>query len=346
MPKDYAAKRGDAGAVCRVRKGMIFLRSLAHATLLAALLLATAYFAFFVLVTQPFVAAGADALPFRVDPARLRRHVEVLANEVGPRDADHPENLAKAADYLAAELAAAGAPAESQEFTAQGPAYRNVIARVGPAGGPLLVVGAHYDAMGEFGPNPGADDNASGAAGLVELARLLAAGKPRARVELVAYANEEPPYFASRNMGSAVHAERLLAAGRRPEAMICFEMIGYFTEKQPWPAWLLARMYPAEGNFILLAGRFADRHLAARVKAGFRARRDIPAESWAGPYVAGIDASDHRNYWREGIPAVMVTDTAILRNPNYHTAEDRPETLDYPQMAHVVEGVANFLLAY
>ncbi len=131
----------------------------------------------------------------------------------------------------------------------RGASDRNVIAGWARRLDPLVVVGAHYDAMGELGPNPGADDNASGAAGLVELARLLAAGKPRAAVELVAYANEEPPYFASRNMGSAVHAERLRAAGRRPKAMICFEMIGYFTAKQPWPAWLLARMYPAEGDF-------------------------------------------------------------------------------------------------
>jgi hypothetical protein len=325
---------------------MKILRSVARAACVAALLLAAAHLAFYVIVTQPWVPAGRDALPFRADPERLRRHVEVLANEVGPRDAAHPESLAIAADYLAAELAKTGAAVEHQDFTVRGASYRNVLARVGPADGPLLVVGAHYDAMGEFGPNPGADDNASGAAGLVELAGLLAARSPRARVELVAYANEEPPYFASRNMGSAVHAERLLREGRRPEAMICFEMIGFFSEKQPWPARLLALLYPAQGDFVMLAGRWADRHLAAKVKAGFRARNDLPAETWAGPFIAGMDASDHRNYWQAGIPALMVTDTAILRNPHYHTAGDLPGTLDYPKMAYVVEGVANFLHAF
>lgn len=309
-------------------------------------LLGSIYSIFFLLVTQPFVVAGEDLLPLRVDPARLRRHVEVLANEVGPRDAGHPESLALAADYLLREFSAAGAAAEFQDFEVRGVGYRNVVARLGAAAGPLVIVGAHYDAMGEFGPNPGADDNASGTAGLVELARVLAAGSPRIGVELVAYANEEPPYFASRSMGSAVHAERLVAAGRLPEAMICFEMIGYFSEKQPWPAWLLVWLYPDHGNFAMISGRFADRHLAAKVKAGFRARGELQAETWVGPFIDGMDASDHRNYWAAGIPALMIGDTSILRNPHYHTAGDRPETLDYPKMAMVVEGVANALLAY
>lgn len=322
------------------------LRSFFRIALASASVLGGAYFLFLVLVTQPWVAAGEDLLPLRVDPARLRRHVEVLANEVGPRDARHPESLALASEYLLEEFSAAGAAAEFQDFAVRGADYRNVVARVGPAAGPLLVVGAHYDAMGEFGPNPGADDNASGVAGLVELARVLAARRPRVRVELVAYANEEPPFFASRSMGSAVHVERLLAAGTVPEAMICFEMIGYFSEKQPWPATLLAWLYPGRGNFAMLSGRFADRHLAAKVKAGFRARGELDAQTWVGPFVAGMDASDHRNYWRAGIPALMVGDTSILRNPHYHTAGDRPETLDYRKMAMVVEAVANALFAY
>ncbi len=311
-----------------------------------ALLLGGIHLGFYALVTQPWVAAGEDLLPLRADPARLRRHVEVLTNEVGPRDAAHPESLALAAEYLRSELTAAGAAAELQEFAVRGQDYRNVVARVGKATGPLVVVGAHYDAMGELGPNPGADDNASGVAGLVELARLLAAAPPRMRVELVAYANEEPPYFASAAMGSAVHAERLRAAGALPEAMICFEMIGYFSEKQEWPAWLLDLLYPSHGRFAMLSGRFADRHLAAKVKAGFRARGELQAETWVGPFVPGMDASDHRSYWEAGIPALMVSDTSILRNPHYHTAGDRPETLDYERMAMVVEGVANALLAY
>lgn len=322
------------------------LRSVLRIGILVVVALGALYGVLFWVLTQPWVPAGRDLLPMKADAARLRRHVEVLATEVGPRDADHPESLALAADYLERELLAAGVQPERQEFEVYGEPYRNVIARLGPKDGPLLVVGAHYDAMGDLGPNPGADDNASGTAGLLEVARILAVGELPYQVELVAYANEEPPNFGSRNMGSAVHAELLLASGRLPEAMICLEMIGYYSEKQKWPARFLTWLYPDRGDFILLVGRFSDRHLTAKLKAGFRARGEMPALSWSGPFVPGMDASDHRNYWREGIPAVLVTDTAFVRNPHYHRETDLPETLDYSRMALVVEGLASAILDF
>jgi Zn-dependent M28 family amino/carboxypeptidase len=201
----------------------------------------------------------------------------------------------------------------------RGQLYRNVIASLGPATGPLLVVGAHYDSFGDFGPNPGADDNASGTAGLLELARLLHGRSLRQRVELVAYANEEPPWFGSPWMGSTVHARSL--RGQDVRGMICLEMIGYFTETQPAPSWLFRLLYPDRGDFVVVAGRWADRDLTRRVKQAIRGS-EFPTHSFTAPRSAGIDASDQRSYWDAGIPAVMVTDTAFVRNPHYHSAGD------------------------
>ncbi len=214
---------------------------------------------------------------------------------------------------------------------------------------PRIVVGAHYDAFGMFGSNPGADDNASGTAGLLELARLLRGQSLARRVDLVAFTLEEPPLFGSARQGSRVHARGLAAAGVRVEAMVCLEMIGYFSERQPWPSVLLALVYPRRGHFVGVVGQPFDRGLARRVKRSMRVAAGpggarVPVYSFNGPAMMGTDASDHASFWELGIPAVMVTDTAFLRNPHYHAPGDRPETLDYRRMAAVVDGVANAVL--
>ncbi len=203
------------------------LRSLVAVAGILGLLLGLAIAA----ITQP--TFGTQRAPPRppADPVRLRRHVEFLTIEASPRDTDHPEKLDKAAAYIRDQLRLAGARVRDQEFQMRRHLYRNVIASFGPRTGPLLVIGAHYDSFGLFGPNPGADDNASGTAGLLELARLLNSRELPWRIELVAYANEEPPGFASPWMGSAVHARSLRS--EEVLGMICLEMIGYFTEKQP-----------------------------------------------------------------------------------------------------------------
>jgi hypothetical protein len=310
------------------------VRTLAAALAILALLLGIAAVA----VTQPTIGTLPSPSGPRADPERLRRDVEVLTTEASPRDSDHPENLDKAAAYVRRQLALAGVRVRDQEFRVRGRLFRNVIASLGPRTGPLLVLGAHYDSFGDFGPNPGADDNASGTAGLLELARLLADRDLSSRVDLVAYANEEPPWFGSPWMGSAVHARSL--RGQDVRGMICLEMIGYFTERQPAPSWLLRLLYPDRGNFVVVAGRWADRELTRQVKRAIRGV-GFPAYSFTAPRSAGIDASDQRSYWDEGIPAVMVTDTSFVRNPNYHAAGDTAETLDYQRMARVVEGIAN-----
>lgn len=309
------------------------LRVLTTASAALAILLGLAAAA----VTQPVFHALPAVPGLKADPGRLRQHVEALTR-ISLRDSDHPENLERAAAYIRSVYGRTRARVHDQVFQARGRTYHNVIAELGPRTGPLLVVGAHYDAFGDFGPNPGADDDASGTAGLLELARLFDGRRLPVRVELVAYANEEPPWFGSPWMGSAVHARSL--KGQDVRGMICLEMIGYFTKTQPAPNALFRLLYPKRGDFIAVAGRWTDRALTRHVKSAILGT-GFPARSFTAPRDAGIDASDQRSYWDQGIPAVMVTDTADVRNPHYHAPGDEAWTLDYGRMAGVVGGVGN-----
>jgi len=298
------------------------------------------------LVTQPGVRPIAST-PAIVDSAALERHVHELAVTLYPRSYTRYENIQRAADYVLAEFIASGAETEVQKVEAEGGIYRNVIARFGPSAGPLLVIGAHYDSCAD---TPGADDNASGVAGLLELARLLAARPPPQPVELVAFTLEEPPFFRSASMGSFQHASALARSGREVRLMISLEMIGYFRdtpESQQFPAKKLGFLYPDEGNFIAIVGRFGDFGATRRVKALFMGASDLPVESINAPAsVPGVDFSDHASYWHFKLPAVMVTDTAFLRNPNYHDVGDTPETLDYARMAKVVQAMYAVAIGY
>jgi Zn-dependent M28 family amino/carboxypeptidase len=283
----------------------------------------------------------------RAQPARLEASVRTLVESFGPRDASHPENLGRVATWLHGELERAGGTVADQPFQTGGATYRNVIAHFGPETRERVVVGAHYDTAG---PLPGADDNASGVAGLLELARLLGGSPLTRRIELVAYPLEEPPYFASREMGSAFHARSLKAQGARVRSMLCLEMIGFFSDapdSQEVPLAALKRLYPSQGNFILVVGRPGQGGLVRRVKNRMgKAAAPLDVRSLLAPAsLPGVDFSDHRNYWNEGWDAVMITDSAFYRNPHYHTARDTPDTLDYPRMARVVDGVLAAVLA-
>jgi hypothetical protein len=306
------------------------LRSLLRITSLVASLVALGVAA----IRQPTLTSLSYGSRPRANPAALQRHVVFLTTAVRPRSAEHPENLDRAAEYIAAELRKSGAAVAMQPFDR----YRNVIARFGPATGRAIVVGAHYDAFSMTGNLPGADDNASGTAGLIELARLLGQFKPKRPVILVAYSTEEPPYFASAKMGSAVHAESI--DPRNVEAMICLEMIGYFQGEQMWPNATFDLLYRDRGDFAAVAGRWSDRALVREVKRGIRGAGGVRVYGFVGPRQT-LDGSDHRNYWDRGIPAVLVSDTGYVRNPNYHTERDTAETLDYEKMARVVDGVFN-----
>ena len=276
-------------------------------------------------------------------PARLETDVRALAAIEPPRNGQNVEGLDLAAEHIAQAFAASGCAPALQSFELHHTLYKNVACSFGPSDGPRVVIGAHYDVHGDH--NPGADDNASGVAGVLELARMIAAAAPELghRIDLVAFTLEEPPFFHTPDMGSHVAARRLREEGAEVALMIAVEMIGYFSDEpgsQGFPLGPLAWFYPDKGNFIAVVGLLGDRALVARVKDLMSLSPEMPVYSINAPrFVTGVDFSDHWSFWQQGYPAVMVTDTAFLRNPNYHRATDRPETLDYERMAKVVEGL-------
>ncbi|WP_164021785.1 M28 family peptidase [Pyxidicoccus trucidator] len=275
-----------------------------------------------------------------VEPDTLRANVRMLSETFHPRDASHPENLERVAAWLEDHLARAGGQVESQPVHAGGREYRNLIARFGPEDGERLIIGAHYDSAHG---TPGADDNASGVAGLLELAVLLGRKPPPLRVDLVAYTLEEPPWFSTRDMGSAVHARSLKDAGVKVRAMLALEMLGTFSDapdSQDYPLPVLHLRYPDTGHFIGVVGTRGDGGLTDAVAEAMRAGSPLPVESLvAPPSLPGVGLSDHASFWEQGYRAVMVTDTAFFRNPRYHTAGDTWDTLDYARMAQAIQGV-------
>jgi Zn-dependent M28 family amino/carboxypeptidase len=330
-----------------------FLLSFAAATL-AILMMA------WVVVTQPFVSPMPSRPP-AADAERLHADVRYLSETTYPRSFDQPKKLAAAAGYIRNALLATGARVEEQEVLVEGERFRNIVAHFGPEQGRLLIVGAHYDSHGEVTSaraggkaftrdthTPGADDNASGVAGLLELARLLAKNPPPRPVELVAYTLEEPPHFRSENMGSARHAASMASSGRAVELMISLEMIGYFSDapgSQEFPFPGMGLLYPTTGNYIAVVSRLQDWAQTRRLKAVMAGASQLPVYSInAVPAVPGVDFSDHQSYWNRDIPAVMVTDTAFNRNTEYHLAGDTHDRLDYRRMAMVVQGIHSFLV--
>ena len=307
------------------------------------------------IVTQPFVS-GIPSVPPQVDAQRLEAHVRHLSVDLYPRSYDQFRKIDMAAQYVQEQLKAAGAEVSVQDVKVDETSYKNIIARFGPAVGPVIVIGAHYDSHGDasggakfrrgYGPEthtPGADDNASGVAGLLELARLLGRTPQKQSIELVAYTLEEPPHFRTEHMGSAWHARALRAEGREVNFMLALEMIGYFSDapgSQNYPLPSMAHLYSDRGDFIALVGKLSDFSLTRHVKAVMAGATSLPVLSInAPPLLPGVDFSDHLNYWNEGFPALMVTDTAFMRNPSYHQAEDTFEKLDYGRMAKVVQAV-------
>ena len=286
-------------------------------------------------------------LPFTEDErklaARLEKHVRVLGGEIGERNLWRPEALEAATSYLEREFRELGFAVKAQEYRAEGRTVRNLeVEIVGTAlAEEVLLIGAHYDSAPG---SPGANDNASGVAALIEIARLLSE-KPLARtVRFVAFVNEEPPLFQTEQMGSVQYARRARQRGENIVGMLSLETIGYYSREkgsQSFPTVLLRPFYPSRGNFIAFIGTLSSRSLLRRVLASFRLHSDFPAEGLTAPaWVTGVDWSDHWSFLREGYPAIMITDTAIFRYPWYHTAGDTPDKVNYTAMARVTAGLA------
>jgi Zn-dependent M28 family amino/carboxypeptidase len=279
-----------------------------------------------------------------IDAATLRQHTSMLSKDLAPRNYQHITNLNKAADYISESLRSSGGRVSEQIFEVHGAEYKNIVAEFGPQGGEIIVVGAHYDVEGE---NPGADDNASGVAGLLEIGRLLGEVQLKTKIVLVAFTLEEPPFFRSDKMGSAVYAKSLAESGATVKLMIALEMIGYFSEEkgsQDYPILLLKLYYPSIGNFIAVVDQLMSTQ-AQRMKASMAQIIDLDVHSINAPsFIPGVGFSDHINFWRYGYPAVMITDTAFYRNRAYHTLGDLPERLNYAKMAQVVYGVFDYVV--
>lgn len=317
------------------------LRKLMYTMVVVLLLLVGVVIGIWVLLTRPVLNWGSavEGTGARVDPVRLRQHVDKLSVELAPRSYANIENLNLVADYIQDQFAGAGGRVRQQTFMAEGREYRNIIAEYGPKGDTVIVVGAHFDSAGEL---PAADDNASGVAGLIELARLLGATQLHENIQLVAFCLEEPPFFNTPQMGSAVFAKSLVEAEKDVRIMIALEMIGYFSDKpgsQAFPVPLLKLFYPNKGNFIAVVDQLFSGN-ARKVKKIMRANSNLPVYSInAPPVIPGIDLSDHKSFWDLGFPAVMITDTAFFRNKAYHSRHDTADRLDYERMAQVVSGV-------
>lgn len=274
--------------------------------------------------------------------SNLKETVYKLAGEIGSRGAFQLQALNRAADYITGELSAYGYSVNDQHYEYKGNTYKNIFVEKHGLTEPdkILVVGAHYDTVTG---TPGADDNASAVAGMLELARLLADEALNKTVHFVAFTLEEPPLFRSRSMGSYVYAKNLKLAGLHVEGMICLEMIGYFTDEaggQFYPLPFMRWAYPEKGDFIALVSNIQSKAFMNRIKNAFIAGTELPVETLSTvSIVPGVDFSDHRSFWKFGYNAVMVTDTAFYRNPRYHGIGDTPETLDYEKMAEVVLGL-------
>ncbi|MBV8569977.1 MAG: M20/M25/M40 family metallo-hydrolase [Acidobacteriaceae bacterium] len=270
---------------------------------------------------------------------RLQTHVKILATDIGGRLAT--SGLEKAAAYIEHQLRCSGYHALRQTFTADGYLFANIEAEISGVDRPeeILVIGAHYDTAGDL---PGANDNASGVAATLELAREFIAAKPRRTIRWVFFANEEPPYFQTAAMGSYVHARRCRERKDNITGMVSLETIGYYTDELGSQTYPMAATsgYPDRGNFLGFVTDLKSAGLLHTALGAFRIATKLPAEGLATPRsIAGIDWSDHWSFWQFGYAALMVTDTAPFRYPHYHTAEDTPDKLHYPRFVEAVRGL-------
>ena len=277
----------------------------------------------------------------------LKRHVEMLAEQIGERNVWQPEALVAAALYIRTTLEDLGYQLHIQPFESEGQTVQNIEVALPGTTAPqeIVVVGAHYDSVPD---GPGANDNASGIAALLEIARLLK-GKMHARtLRLVAFVNEEQPFSNGAQMGSRVYAERSRQHNEQIKAMASLETIGFYTNQAasqhyPFP---YSYIYPDTGNFIGFVGNLSSWRLVREALGAFRTSTAFPSEAVAAPgWIRGVSWSDHASFWQAGYPAIMITDTAFFRYQHYHKETDTPEKLDYKSLARVTRGLVDVAAA-
>ncbi len=286
--------------------------------------------------------------PFTIADTALRtqlaQHVAALAGTIGERNAGTLRMLEAAATYISNALQRSGYAVQRQNFTYAGMALGNLVAELPGTTRPaeIIVVGAHYDTVSG---TPGADDNASGVAALLALADHCATQRYARTLRFVAFVNEEPPFYQTEDMGSLVYATHCAAQHEGIQAMLCLEMLGYYSnapDSQRFPegtGWLLRRVLPTTGDFIGFTANARSARLLRRCVGAFRTHAQIPSEGAVLPaFLSGM--SDNWSFWQAGYPAIMITDTAMYRNPHYHASSDTPVTLNYDALTRVTRGVA------
>jgi len=274
--------------------------------------------------------------------SNLRTYVFMLADEIGERNIWQPARLHAAAEYIHSTWQGQGFDVKHQQYEAKGIESANLIIEMHGVSLPeqIIIVGAHYDSV--LG-SPGANDNGTGVAALLEISRLLKGKRLDRTVRLVAFTNEEPPFFLHGNMGSRIYAARSRARNENIVGMLSLETMGFYSDapgSQAYP-FPFSFFYPHTANFIGFVGNIRSRHLVKLSLAAFRHTTRFPSEGTAAPgWITGIGWSDHWSFWREGYRAIMVTDTAFFRYDPYHTRQDTPDKIDYNRLARVTKGLA------
>lgn len=276
--------------------------------------------------------------------ARLRRYVTAIAGR--EHNMEFPEALEASAREIERVLEGLGYAPAAQRFASSSGEVRNIEVQIpgGTRAAEIVLLGAHYDSVAG---SPGANDNGSGVAALLELARVLRDAKVERTVRLVWFVNEEPPYTASRDMGSRRYAMRSRERGERIVAMFSLETIGWYSDQAgsqhfPFP---LGFFYPSRGDFLAFVSNLSSRPLLHQAIAAFRRHAEFPSQGVAAPaFIPGVDWSDHASFWEQGYPALMLTDTALYRYPWYHSSQDTPDKVDYARLAKVVTGLRAMLV--
>jgi Zn-dependent M28 family amino/carboxypeptidase len=289
--------------------------------------------------------------PIDISEIAVRSHriVEILTDKYPSRSGTLPIRLNAASDFIEKDMQALGFTVESQVYLCNSSMVRNLIAEQ-PGKDllkPNIILGAHYDTVQN---TPGADDNASGVAGLLEIARLLKNYSNTRTIKYVAFTHEEPPFFYTSHMGSRQYARKVKHSQSKVLLMFSLEMIGYAGEhhiqKYPFPLMRQIMGYPKSGNFIALVGNLHSMNIVRLVKRAMHSECSIGVESLCAPgFIPPLFLSDHSSFWRHGYHAVMVTDTAFLRNPHYHLPSDTLSTINFQFLAEVVAGVCNAVIA-
>jgi Zn-dependent M28 family amino/carboxypeptidase len=296
-------------------------------------------------VKRPVIDSHALQVINALEP-QLKAHIAALADEIGPRNVYSPDKLNAAAEYIRVFWERAGYEVSTQSFSVQDVPCRNLVVEIAGQSKPdeIIIIGAHYDTVSWA---PGANDNGSAVAALLELSQLFRTQTVGRTVRFVAFTNEEPPFFKTDSMGSLVYAKGCQKRKENIVAMVCLETIGYYrdepkTQRYPVP---FSFFYPDTGNFIAVVGNLGSKPLVKTFTRHFMEESDFPVECVATfGFITGIDWSDQWSFWQCGYPAIMLTDTALFRYPYYHTSEDTSDKINNHQLSRATYGIFRALV--